>query len=55
MIEKYFLEKRGEYMNNPSDAKLENLQFIQEERRIQYPDRFIKVIRKANKETDNGS
>jgi len=52
VIEKYFLEKRGEYMDNPSDTKLENLQFIQEERRIQHPEKFIKVVRKEGDAKD---
>jgi len=43
MIEPYFMKKRDEYMNNPSDPKLEELEFIQEERRIQNPEKFIQV------------
>ena len=45
MIEEYFLKKRKEYMDEPSDTKLAELEFIQSERRIQYPERFIKIIR----------
>jgi len=43
MTESYFIKKREEYMNNPSDSKLEELEFIQQERRIQTPEKFIQV------------
>lgn len=44
MIETYFLKKREEYMRNPNEAKLEELEHIQQERRIQTPKKFIKVV-----------
>lgn len=44
MIEAYFQKKRVEYMNDPDDSKLEELRFIQEERRIQRPEKFILII-----------
>jgi len=43
MIESYFMKKREEYMSNPTDPKLEELEFIQQERRIQTPEKFIQV------------
>lgn len=51
MIEKYFQKKRAEYMDNPIDSKLEELKFIQEERRIQIPEKFIQIIRKRERKT----
>jgi len=45
VIEEYFLKKRAEYMKDPDDSKLEELQLIQEERRIQYPENFIQIRR----------
>ena len=45
MIEAHFIKKRAEYMANPDDSKLEELQFIQQERRIQQPEKFIQIIR----------
>ena len=49
MIEEHFQKKRAEYMANPDDSKLEELQFIQQERRIQNQDKFIKIIRKRER------
>jgi len=43
MIEAHFIKKRAEYMANPDDSKLEELQFIQQERRIQHPENFIQI------------
>jgi len=43
MIEAHFIKKRAEYMANPDDSKLEELEFIQQERRIQTPEKFIQI------------
>jgi len=39
--EKYFLKKREDFMENPTDAKLEELEYLQEERRIQDPSKQV--------------
>ena len=41
MIEKYFKKKMLEYKENPTEGKLEELEYIQQERRIQNPFKFI--------------
>lgn len=46
MIEEYFQKKRAEFMANPDDESLlRELQIIQQERRIQTPENFIKTSR----------
>ena len=42
-LEKYFLKTREDYIINPTDLKLEELEFIQDERRIQDPSKGIRV------------
>ena len=50
MIEDYFQKIRAEFMANPDDKRLlKELQLIQEERRIQSPEKFIQ-IRRVNTE-----
>ena len=49
MIEPYFLKKQEEYQADPSEGKLDELEFIQEERRIQNPFKFILITREETK------
>ena len=42
-LEKYFLIKREEFIKKSTDTKLEELEFIQEERRIQDPSKKVIV------------
>lgn len=42
-LETYFLKTREDYIKNPTDKKLEELEFIQEERRIQDPSKRVVV------------
>lgn len=44
-LETYFLKTREDFINNPTDEKLDNLEFIQEERRIQDPSKRLVIHR----------
>lgn len=42
-LENYFLKKREDFIKYPTDEKLEELEYLQEERRIQDPSKRVVV------------
>jgi len=48
MIEAYFLKRKAEYLADPIEGRLDELGFIQEERRIQNPLKFIILSKLPN-------